>query len=190
MIKKYSDYKRYITIEIVKSPIIAQRIKEIFCTTTNTYLKYLRKLEYHFNNKGIYHKIMSFYYFIKWHKVSTKLGIYIPKNVCKEGLTLYHYGSIVVNPNCKIGKNCCIQNNVNIGANIGEKTAPRIGDNVYIGPGAVIFGDIYIADNCYIGANACVTKSIETPYSVVVGAPARIIKIENKNWWTKENLNR
>lgn len=59
--------------------------------------------------------------------------------------------------------------------------------NVYIGPGAVIFGDIYIADNCYIGANAVVTKSINEPYSVVVGAPAKIIKTENKNWLEKQN---
>ena len=132
----------------------------------------------------------SFIYFLRWHRLSVKTGIYIPKNVCEEGLTLYHYGSIVVNPDCKIGKNCCIQNNVNIGVNVGETKAPIIGDNVYIGPGAVIFGDIYIADNCYIGANAVVTKSINKPFSVAVGAPAKVIKTEKENWWTKEKLNR
>lgn len=54
-------------------------------------------------------------------------------------------------------------NNVNIGANQGSMKAPLIGNDVYIGPGAVIFGDIEIADGCYIGANAVVLKSVTEP---------------------------
>lgn len=190
MISSKKELKHYLSIEIKKPTSIFQRFKDFFCTTTNSYIKALRKLEYHHNQNGVFHKLLSFVYFLKWHHLSVKLGIYIPKNVCKEGLTLYHYGSIVVNPDCRIGKNCCIQNNVNIGVNIGETMAPIIGNNVYIGPGAVIFGNINIADNCYIGANAVVTKSITEPYSVVIGAPAKVIKIENENWWTKEKLKR
>lgn len=48
---------------------------------------------------------------------------------------------------------------------MGSKKAPKIGDNVYIGPGAVLFGDIEIADNCWIGANAVVNKSFLEPYT-------------------------
>ena len=81
-------------------------------------------------------------------------------------------------------------NNVNIGANQGSNKAPQIGDNVYIGPGAVIFGDITIADGCYIGANAVVNKDIVEPYSVVVGIPAKVIKIDNVSWWQKNSLKR
>ena len=112
MIKNKKDYKHYISIELKQPSSKFQKLKELLCTTTKSYIKALRKLEYHYNNSGIIHKILSFVYFLKWHHLSVKLGIYIPKNVCKEGLTLYHYGSIVVNPDCKIGKNCCIQNNV------------------------------------------------------------------------------
>ena len=81
-------------------------------------------------------------------------------------------------------------NNVNIGANQGSDKAPHIGDNVYIGPGAVIFGDIVIADGCYIGANAVVNKSVLTPNTVVVGIPAKVIKEDPIHWWEKNNLKR
>lgn len=68
--------------------------------------------------------------------------------------------------------------------------APQIGNDVYIGPGAVIFGDITIADGCYIGANAVVNKSISETNSVVVGVPAKVIGHDPVHWWQKNNLKR
>ena len=81
-------------------------------------------------------------------------------------------------------------NNVNIGANQGSDKAPVIGNDVYIGPGSVIFGDITIADGCYIGANSVVNKSVEEPNSVIVGIPAKVIKTDPVHWWEKNNLKR
>ena len=54
--------------------------------------------------------------------------------------------------------------------------APRIGNNVMIGAGAVILGDIFIEDNSIIGANAVVTHSMSTN-SIAMGVPARIKKL-------------
>ena len=48
-----------------------------------------------------------------------------------------------------------------------------IGDNVYLGPGAKLFGKITIADGCAIGAGAVVTKSFITPNMAIAGNPAR-----------------
>ena len=79
-------------------------------------------------------------------------------------------------------------NNLNIGANQGSLKAPIIGDNVCIGPGAVIFGEITIADGCYIGANAVVNKSFTEPNSVIVGIPAKVIKTDPIHWWEKIKL--
>ena len=81
-------------------------------------------------------------------------------------------------------------NNVNIGANAGSSKAPKIGDNVYIGPGAVIYGEIEIADGCYISANAVVNKSFLEPHAVIAGVPAKVIKFEQENWWQKNKMNR
>ena len=50
-----------------------------------------------------------------------------------------------------------------------------IGDNVDIGVGAVIIGNIYIANNVRIGANAVVTKSCYEEGAILVGNPAKTL---------------
>ena len=49
-------------------------------------------------------------------------------------------------------------------------------NNVLIGAGAKIIGEIVIGDNCVIGANAVVTKSFPEN-AVIAGNPAKCIKI-------------
>ena len=160
----------------------------VFPEPTLQFLKYLRKYELNINSKSFFSKIMTVYYYAKYLKWSLKTGISIPRNVFEEGLCIPHYGSIVVNTTKKIGRNCMIHVGVNIGTNGGSAISPIIGNNVYIGPGAKIFGEITIADNCYIGANAVVNKSVLVPYSVIVGSPAYSVRIENQVWWQKNRL--
>lgn len=50
-----------------------------------------------------------------------------------------------------------------------------IGNNVFIGAGAIILSGSRIGDNCIIGAGAVVKGSIP-PYSIVVGNPGKVIK--------------
>jgi serine O-acetyltransferase len=59
--------------------------------------------------------------------------------------------------------------------NIGLKNAkaPSIGSNVYIGPGAKLFGDICVGDNVVIGANAVVNRDIPNNVTVA-GIPAKV----------------
>ena len=64
--------------------------------------------------------------------------------------------------------------NVTIGRNFGEKQVPVIGDDVYIGAGSVIFGNITIGNNVIIGSNSLINKSIPDNVTVV-GNPFRII---------------
>lgn len=110
----------------------------------------------------------------KW--LSRKLGFTIPPNVFGPGLAIAHYGTIVVNGDAKIGRNCRLHVCVNIGAQAGRPdSAPVIGDNCYIGPGVKIFGKIVIGNNVAIGANAVVNKSFPDGNCTIGGAPARII---------------
>jgi len=67
----------------------------------------------------------------------------------------------VVHADAVIGKNCFIQHHVTIGVNKGNTGAPKIGDNVFIGPYAMLLGDIIIGDNSVIGAGSVVMRSIE-----------------------------
>lgn len=122
---------------------------------------------------------------MKYHRLGVKLGFTIPLNVFDEGLSIAHYGTIVVNSNSVIGKNCRIQEGVNIGASGGDK-APRIGDNVFIGTGAKIIGDVVIGDNIAIGANAVVTKSFVDNGITLAGVPAKIISHNDSSRFLKK----
>ena len=73
------------------------------------------------------------------------------------------------------GDNCILRNGVTIGLkNIEEKAAPRIGNNVNIGAGAKILGNITIGNNVDIGANAVVISAVPNN-AIAVGVPAKII---------------
>ena len=133
----------------------------------------LRKIEYLSNVKK--HKFWCrcylFYLEFKNHRLGTRLGLTIPKNVFGSGLCIVHYGTIVVSHLAKIGDNCRIHPSTSIGEYNG---APVIGNNVYIGPGAKIYGNLKIGNNVAIGANAVVNKSF--PDNVTIGGiPAQII---------------
>lgn len=93
---------------------------------------------------------------------------------------------VVVGHNAVIGKNTKILNNVTIGGRGGRKdnggrSNPLIGEGVLIGAGACLLGPITIADHVSIGANAVVIDDILEPYAVVVGVPAKIVKITNED---------
>lgn len=146
----------------------------------------LRKEEYFYNTGRKYR-----YWFFKVlrHRLGINLGFTIGKNVCGPGLSLAHYGTIIINKNAKIGKNARIHSGVNIGTKAGlSGAAPTIGDDVYIGPGAKLFGAILIGDNTAIGANAVVTKSFAEGNVTIAGIPAHKISSKNsRNLWLKEN---
>lgn len=93
-----------------------------------------------------------------------------------KGLYIGHFGCIVLNPDIVMGEYCNISNENTIGqaGRGGVQTSPIIGNRVYIGPGAKLFGGIRIGDNVAIGANAVVTKDLPD-YAVAVGVPAKII---------------
>lgn len=95
-----------------------------------------------------------------------------------KGLQLPHQGiGIVIGPKTVIGNNVTIYQNVTIGARANGEgyAAPIIGDNVVIGAGAAILGNVKIGNNVYIGANAVVLNDIEDS-STAVGVPAKIVK--------------
>lgn len=134
-------------------------------------------------------KIKISYYISRYflYRMKIKLGIDIPYNTdIKPGFYIGHFGGIVVHPDVKIGWNCNISNRVTLGVSSRGKNkgVPQIGDNVYIGPGAVIIGSITIGDNVAIGANCVVTKDIPEN-AVVVGVPCRIISYKGSEGYVR-----
>ena len=137
----------------------------------------LRQCEYYFNNKQkITHRLVYKYFRFRFHRKEVQLGFSIPLNCFGPGLRIVHRGTIVINGNTKIGENCTIHIDVNIGSKPNEEKSPILGNNIYIGPGAKIFGDITIGDNVFIGANTVVNKNFEEGNCTLVGIPAVSIK--------------
>ena len=83
---------------------------------------------------------------------------------------------IVVNSSVRAGENCILHGGNCIGNKGSVNVNPVLGDNVDIGFGAVIIGNIEIADNITVGANAVVNKSFMESGITIAGVPARRVK--------------
>lgn len=112
-----------------------------------------------------------------------------------------HFTGIEIHPGAQIGKRFFIDHGMGViigetavigddvllyqGVTLGGtglykgKRHPTIGNNVVIGAGAKVLGNIIVGDNAYIGANAVVIKDVPNN-STVVGVPGRITKQEGK----------
>lgn len=103
-------------------------------------------------------------------------------NNFKDHPTVAHrMNGVVIAAGAIIGKNCFISHQVTIGRSRGG--VPVIGDNVYIGPGAKIFGDIRIGNNVRIGANCVVFEDVPNNATVVLPKPRVIIKDESYEYY-------
>ena len=138
----------------------------------------LRAIEYHDAcRRAWYHRPLRTWLYLRLHFASVRLGFTIPPHVFGPGLSIAHRGTIVVNSCARVGANCRLHACTNIGSWSGAaKAAPAVGDNVYIGPGAVLYGPIAIADNIAIGANSVVNTSFTEPNITIAGAPARKVR--------------
>ncbi len=184
MINSKKELKEY--IEADNSWSVYQGIKGRFIQFFSNYpsyelkkfLVFLRKQEYYINTargnkiKGI----LGLYYERKKNKLGMRLGIEISPNSFGKGLQIYHGGNIIINNAVKAGENCKLHGGNCIGNNGKSQAVPTLGNNVDIGFGAVIIGDISIADNVVIGANAVVNRSIPEEGSVYAGIPAKRVK--------------
>lgn len=143
------------------------------------YIIFCRKRLFYKEKKQFWYKILFFYYTKKRNALGNKLNLEINTEDFKKCLMIYHK-NIVINPKAVIGENCKLHGNNCIGSKE-DDNAPVIGDNVDIGFGAVLIGNIYIADGVIIGANSLVNKSFYEKNIVVAGNPAKKIKeIEGK----------
>ena len=137
----------------------------------------------------VYYKISHFFYGLKWNgfarwisergKHHTGVEIH-PGAQIGSGLFIDHGAGIVIGETSIIGNNCTIYHGVTLGGRGHAKHTkrhPTIGDNVLIGSGAKLLGNINIGDNANIGANAVILHDVPAG-ATVVGVPGKIVRID------------
>ena len=177
MIDSRKKYKEYVQMDLMAHQIKRLSLYTYLRCDCLRYQLRLRKIEYLYNvHRGnpLYQLWRYILEFIN-HRLAIKLGLTIPKNVFGPGLCIVHHGTIVVSEKAQIGKFCRIHPGTCIGEYNG---APKLGDYVYIAPGAKLFGDIQIGNMVAIGANAVVNTSFEGNQTIG-GIPAKILSKKN-----------
>ena len=86
---------------------------------------------------------------------------------------IIHAGGIVLHPQVTFGDRCGIMHNVTVGTNMDKPGVPRIGDDVFIGAGAVVIGNIVVGDGALIAANSLVFFDVPAD-ALAMGVPAVI----------------
>jgi serine O-acetyltransferase len=98
-----------------------------------------------------------------------------------KGLFIDHGMGVVIGETSIVGDNVTLFQGVTLGGTGKEtgKRHPTLGDNIVVGAGAKILGNINIGSNSYIGANAVVLRDVPSN-STVVGVPGHVTKQDGK----------
>lgn len=150
----------------------------VFFTNPNPGLKYMTifRLVQHNRRKN---RLLFYFYFLWLRRLKVKYGFDISyRTQIGKGFYIGHSGNIVIHGDTVIGENCNISQGITIGvSNYGKKMGvPTIGNNVFIGPNAGVFGKITIGNNVTIGANTVVTDDIPDNKTVTPSAAVTIDK--------------
>lgn len=133
-----------------------------------------------------YHRIAHFFYRHKlyfWARAISQFSRFITGIEIHPGarignrLLIDHGMGVVIGETAIVGDDCTIYHQVTLGGTGKErkKRHPTIGNNVIVGSGSKVLGNITIGDNVKIGANSVLLS--DTPSNVtVVGVPAKIVK--------------
>lgn len=175
VIESKSDLRHFMEADRISCGIHEYLFSKCLMDPVSRFQWLLRVVEYYRNcRKDPPGRVIGAALWWQFHRLRIRLSFCIPLNVFGPGLSIAHYGSIIVNKGARIGANCRIHPGVCIGGLRGKY--PIIGNNVYLGPGAKIFGGVVIGDDSAIGANAVVSHSVPA-HVTVAGSPARIISV-------------
>ena len=173
-----ADLQHYLAEDLRASGVERWRFALRFRKPELYYQRILRRVEYCQATPGPLSRVQRFYLRFRLTRLSVRTGITIPPGVFGPGLSIAHYGSIVVHTQARVGAYCRINSATNIGMT--KSGVPTLGDFVYIAPGAVIYGGITVGDRVVIGANAVVGRDVEAGVTVA-GSPARVINRQDSS---------
>ncbi len=143
----------------------------------------LKAMVYHRITHKLYKKNRLFLARLISQRARRITGIEIhPGATLGEGILIDHGMGIVIGETAEVGNNVTLFHGVTLGGVGGDKGAkrhPTVEDDVIIGSGAKILGNITIGKGAKIGANAVILHDVPA-YTTAVGVPARIIYKKTK----------
>ncbi|MFC2025111.1 serine O-acetyltransferase [Chloroflexota bacterium] len=106
-----------------------------------------------------------------------------------EGFFIDHGMGVVIGETAEIGDNVTLYQGVTLGGTSlqRKKRHPTLGNNVVVGVGAQLIGDITIGDNAKVGAGSVVVTSVPAN-ATVIGVPGRVVAVRNPDTDTVERL--
>ncbi len=106
-----------------------------------------------------------------------------------DGFFIDHGMGVVIGETSEIGDNVTLYQGVTLGGTSHQraKRHPTLGNNVVVGVGAQLIGDITIGDNTKVGAGSVVVTSVPAN-ATVVGVPGRVVAVRDPDTDTVERL--
>ncbi len=157
----------------------SQRVKDILRPDlTIRFLRCMRKLSYYKYKRNP----LWIYYHSKYLRLGCRLGYTIGPDSCGYGLTLPHYGTLIIGDKTTIGNYAMIH----VGT-LFTSDNRTVGDNLYVATGAKITTGMHLGNNVTIAANSVVTKSFDNDNILLAGMPA-VEKGHRAPWWMANDI--
>lgn len=173
MINNRHDLKRYLAADMRAQGLDRWRLRYRLTQRPTHFQRLLRRSEYWTNTaKTPFGRVIAGYFQLRTKILAERLGYIVPRNVFGPGLSIAHIGPLHVHYRARIGANCRIHQGVSIGEGRPGQF-PVIGDDVFIYPGAMVFG-VDVGSRVGIRAGSVVTRAVPDDVEVA-GVPARIV---------------
>ncbi|MGL5081297.1 MAG: serine O-acetyltransferase [Microcoleaceae cyanobacterium] len=154
-----------------RDPAARNWLEVIFCYPG------LQALVFHRVAHGLYHLKLPFIPRFISHIARFCTGVEIhPGATLGSGIFIDHGMGVVIGETAIVGDYCLIYQGVTLGGTGKEsgKRHPTLGENVVVGAGAKVLGNIEIGSNVRIGAGSVVLRNVP-PNCTVVGVPGRVV---------------
>lgn len=162
-----------------KLPLSKRLLRMLYPDHVMNYLEHMRKFSYYENHRsGIVGKWRYFWHKSRYYQLGLKCGFSIGKDCFGYGLTLLHYGSIVVGQRNRIGNYAIV-----FPASCIVDDGSVIGDGLFMATGAVISKQLVLGDAVNVAANSVLAQSCPEGYVTFAGAPAKQVKENPQPWY-------